>query len=450
MPADAELDPVQHFVHIGFINFSTWHYTVLRLYSDLDMLEISPDVVEDTGALQVGALSSHLAAESLGVQTDLQFYKDALSLELSWKVTPYVISSEESHWVHTGSDVSLVPLIPLPDVSAFCVWRGSVLEAAHRAPPPKKRGADARAAHGSGAHGSGPGNKRRTTAGGQASGRALSAADGEAAAAASLVVEQGATDWDVQDLVNGPYAEEATSVDAAHGWAAFEIEEAAETADVAPSSLADEAKKMGWHDKKPDSDNDGSDDSLDPLFADYNPDGESLGHGEHLEDRLVAGEVADEVAADAEAPGPSAAGPRAGGHGPMALDFEKQEFKFSGHGRFRYYKHTKALIAVCPLHADCRMERTCRAREGLDALGAVNPKSMWAGQGRPIGILGSWLKAATEFDTQQAHIKNFRHTHECRLQAREEFMCLPGAAEFSRMTERVRRRDEPEEPERIR
>ena len=50
---------------------------------------------------------------------------------------------------------------------------------------------------------------------------------------------------------------------------------------------------MGWRDKKPDSDNDGSDYSLDPLFADYNPDGESLGHGQHLEDRLVAGEVAD-------------------------------------------------------------------------------------------------------------------------------------------------------------
>ena len=67
----------------------------------------------------------------------------------------------------------------------------------------------------------------------------------------------------------------------------------------------------------------------------------------------------------------------------MALDFEKQEFKFSGHGRFRCYKRTKALIAVCPLRADCRMERTRRAREGLDALGAVNPKSMWAGQGTP-------------------------------------------------------------------
>ena len=145
-PGDAEHADHRHFVHIGFINYTTWHFVVLRLYSDLAMLGLPSELNEETGAMQVGPLPPSSAGASLGVYTDLQFYRDVLDLSLPWKVQLYTVSTDEMSWQHLDSSSSVVPLVPWSesDVPPFQVWLGSAQEKANRgasSKPEKKKGA---------------------------------------------------------------------------------------------------------------------------------------------------------------------------------------------------------------------------------------------------------------------------------------------------------------------
>ena len=108
------------------------------------------------------------------------------------------------------------------------------------------------------------------------------------------------------------------------------------------------------------------------------------------------------------------------------------------------------MTAFCPKHEDCRKNRTVREFAGGGR--AVAPGTARAGQGRPVGLLMAWLRAADEYGDMEAHTAPMvteMLTRGARRQAREIFKARPGAEEFL-SHERPRRDGEDDEPLEIR
>ena len=428
-----------HYVHIGHINLTTMHFVVLRLYTDLELLGLPADLSEDLGVLQAGPLPAASTDDSLGVCTDLEFYRDVLDLDLAWEVKLYTISGEERHWHRLDSSSSAVPLIPWPQdaIPSSRLWLGSASEAAKRAQSSRKRGPQVRG------HDAG----RRRVRGKQSTKLPQTAAEadagwGDAAGDASASVgDSAAVDVEAGDELDhvahgvGPYAETQPEDNA------VVLEDGL---DIAPGPLAEVAHAAGFHDNAPGGSDSDTDVSLDPLFDDF--DGEH-GPGERVEQRLLEsdGDDVPQPAAAGAAPARVrhvAAGRRAGG-----LPLERYDFELPGAGRLRSYPHTNALHAICTNegHGECRMERTCNPHKSKSHTSGV-----FAGQGRPIGLLANWLYSHAEFASQQQHLRDFRHTRASRSEARANFMSEPGAGAFCERAERPQREGEPVEPSWIR
>ena len=463
----AHSPPLQHFVHIGHINYTTWHFVVLRLYSDLALLGLPSDLCEETGALQVGPLPPDSAGPTLGVLTDLQFYRDVLDLTLPWEVQLYTVSVAERFWHRMDSSSAVVPLVPWPEdeVPPCRVWLGSKEEKANRVPAQKnqtKRRPPAAA--------QGEACKRRRVRGKQ-SDKAFDDRPADPADAGSD--ELGGIHVDALN----PYAE-ADDEDASLGPNVLldADEAAAEAAHVQIAAATAEVADL-WENASNFSAGSGSHLSLDPLIEDEEDEADlgakSLGLEADVEERVVAmaagpsrlsrpgifleerGQTEDEPqslavprvrAGAGEAPSaPSASSGPASAAGPRVLQ-ERLDFQLGDYGILRFYKTTKALVALCGnrSHQDCKMERICRGHRSGSTSG------VFGGQGRPIGLLTCWLRAHSEFATQQEHLRNFRHTQAARTEARAQFLEQEGAAAFSQRVECEQRDGEPPEPPKIR
>ena len=464
---------VEHFAHVGHINLSTYHFSLLRLHADLEILGLPPDLSDDTGALQVGHLSPECAEPAMGVYTDLQFYRDVLDLSLPWQVAVFTISDQESHWHHLDSSSSTVPLVPFPGLDPFCVWLGSQKEAEARRQSEEE--AQKRAQKKRGLAGQGAGQRKSTRVeGGRRGARGFAENDNTAGDAPAPVndLEQAAAGPDgagkaaeedleaLFELFEDPYLVQGN--DEFDDF--FNVDNPDFEDGAAVQSLADAARQKRIPGHESDADTDASEWSLDPLLADWEEsqqlgdgDGEAAAHGEQVEapvarDAPPAADV-DDVPQGLPVPsGPSGSGrieraaePSAPSAAPRAVQprqLEKVEFSLGPAGKLRYVPANKVVFAICPLHPDCKMERTTRGRD--------HPEGSFAGQGRPLGLLCQWLFSHAEFDDQQSHLRKFRHTHASRAEARSQFLSREGAAEFSATAERPQREGEESEPARIR
>ena len=109
-------------------------------------------------------------------------------------------------------------------------------------------------------------------------------------------------------------------------------------------------------------------------------------------------------------------------------------------GRLTYYDKTKTIVASCGLHgARCRLTRTVQGSylEGRE------------GQGRPLGLLYSWLSAPEGME-QHEHQREFRPDFPARCLARV-LLVENGGPNIGRLfeLERPRRDGEDEEPAEI-
>ncbi|CAE7781386.1 unnamed protein product [Symbiodinium sp. CCMP2456] len=95
-------------------------------------------------------------------------------------------------------------------------------------------------------------------------------------------------------------------------------------------------------------------------------------------------------------------------------------------GEIRYNLKGMFFTAFCPRHGEfCRRQRQATAGKR-------------AGSGRPLGNLLSWLAAAEEYDTQEAHVGSKVAGHEKRKEVREWFMQVPNSnvlLEYERASE---------------
>ena len=111
------------------------------------------------------------------------------------------------------------------------------------------------------------------------------------------------------------------------------------------------------------------------------------------------------------------------------LDAAVGELHFSISGSF--------LRAHCMRHGPaCRRRRTITESDSAAR----------QGQGRPVGLLVSWLLRADEVATAREHVAMAVSPYEQRLAARSHFYSLPGGREFGDHRERPRRAGEEEEP----
>jgi hypothetical protein len=111
------------------------------------------------------------------------------------------------------------------------------------------------------------------------------------------------------------------------------------------------------------------------------------------------------------------------------------------HGSIRLYEKLNCFVAECtyPGHGRCRLTRKSTAH--------CNP-SRYA-QGRPLGLLAAWLKAAPSYTSQAEHSNPFvacSFTFAERVSSRGELSAQPGYAALA-MCERPSRDGEGEEPE---
>ncbi|CAE7030814.1 unnamed protein product [Symbiodinium sp. CCMP2456] len=483
-PLDEVSTTVEHFAHIGHMNLSTYHYSLLRLHANLELLGLPPDLSDDTGVLQAGHLSPECAEQAMGVYTDLQFYRDVLDLSLPWHVAVFTISDQENHWHHLDSSSSTVPLVPFPGLDPSCVWIGSEKESEARRRSQEE--AQKRAQKKAGLAGQGAGDRKRKRTGVEGGRRrgapgfeenenAAAGEAGDAAAPGNHLPQasagpDGASKADDKELealfemFEDPYLEQRK--DAVSEF--FNVDNPDLEEDAAVQSLADAVHQGDIPGNDSDIDTDASEWSLDPLLADFE-DAQGLGddgddetaavRGEQVETALLApvagrhGSAADLDDVPQALPVPSglsgsagvmigeAAEPSAPSAAPRALQparqLEKLEFSLGSAGKLRYVPANKVLFAICPLHPDCKMERTCRGRG--------RPEGGFAGQGRPLGLLCQWLFSHAEFDDQQSHLRKFRHTHASREEARSQFLSLEGAAQFSATAERPQREGEESE-----
>eukprot|EP00438_Fugacium_kawagutii_P030563 Skav222978 [mRNA] locus=scaffold2762:26211:28049:+ [translate_table: standard] len=109
-------------------------------------------------------------------------------------------------------------------------------------------------------------------------------------------------------------------------------------------------------------------------------------------------------------------------------------------GSIRYNFRASNLVAHCSVHDDnCRRTRT------------VNPaaNSRRSGQGRPVGLLMSWLDQAHKFKSAKEHSSGCKPSHEERVAARRRFNRMKGGLEFSKKYERKQFEGEDEEPDKM-
>ena len=126
---------------------------------------------------------------------------------------------------------------------------------------------------------------------------------------------------------------------------------------------------------------------------------------------------------------------------PVLRSDERQgEFTFivPDLGEVRYSFTNFYMRAYCLEHGrQCTRQRTCVPTKSANA------------RGRPVGLLTSWLRQATDFADAKSHMKAQAQPHDVRKAAREHFLSLAGGREFSDMFEEKHKRGEPEEPLRI-
>ena len=111
-----------HYLHMGHVNYSSWHFTAAQLSNDMERLGVHGLVPEtdEAGTVQLGMLASPESGPTHGVITDLQFLRD-LDLNLAWKLTVHAISLDEDDWQQWDTSCKVVPIKAVePSVIPSC------------------------------------------------------------------------------------------------------------------------------------------------------------------------------------------------------------------------------------------------------------------------------------------------------------------------------------------
>lgn len=438
------------YLHVGKMNFSTWHFGVLRLY---------PSAMQHSRALLLEpGLFVH---EDQDTFSDVEAFKQFLNFEGVVKMSILTISFQDEDWPSplVIEDPSL-PVAKLKEQSEIIVWSGSRQEEERRKKPTKQPSTSARRTHrGRGQRSAGRG---RGTGGRGRRGRKRKQEEVEEQ---QVLLDENTGDDDdgtfklIEDLLNQnddvpshlsdseKEDQELQMLVGAYDNIDSDVDHSGDSDHVSISSNID--KDSDKNDQKSESDAkvpDISDSDWDSETGDIAgetaglSDAVSVGNPMHDPDERPVELEAERIGDDAVVAVVPRPRPPASNHEriPGYRDhYSREIFDIPNLGQLRYYPQHQNITAFCGLRTcehqpDCRMQR------------AVAPKGGRA-SGRPIGLLVAWLQKAKDFDHASGHKHSCVITMEDRVSARSFFETLPNWREFAQF-ERELADGEPSEP----
>ena len=503
-------EPVTVWIHVSYVNYSTFHFAGLRLCEDMALLGYPS--LQDHPVLQVGVHSEAASGPCCSLETDVDFIS-SLDLQHAWVVSVHIISDQEEHWQKVDTSCCVLPLLECPSSlglvtggSRFLLWQGAKYEAhareaidRKRTQPTRRGGTAVKVSEANAKSEQGPKRRRRSKGPEFRShipdpDAGPPIPDSDAVPSDHLAGHVAQPDMPTQDKdfdFLDPYgAEPDDEHEEAAARAAAQDADGQGLLDVGVTDLtgADFSEtKMFFSDldlgyfldaeknELSDDPEEGGDDAASEFSMLYEPSepGEDLFEAvlrlsayeaeKSGQQSLAAGEAEAGAAGaehdlaqhgeveDSEARAAAARAPGAKTKATSSArrsDFSKVEVSVPGFGKLRFYPHLQELQAVCdhPDHSDCRMSRTTRPFPK-----AVKPQSTRYGQGRPVGLLTCWLRAQYDHTNQQSHLHSFVHTSEARREARGWLFERLSAEDAStlRSIERNLRDGESEEPDKI-
>ncbi|CAE7229924.1 unnamed protein product, partial [Symbiodinium sp. KB8] len=124
-PREREAEHLEY-IHVGYFNFSSWHFSCLRVHEFTDATAWGVPSSEHQDSIQVMVRTDVDGAvdKTHGVFTDVQFASKFLDLNRSCFLQVYCISLCEDLWQKQDTSSKLVPLVPLPGLHEMKIWRG--------------------------------------------------------------------------------------------------------------------------------------------------------------------------------------------------------------------------------------------------------------------------------------------------------------------------------------
>ena len=426
-----------HWVHVGFMNHQSMVCSWLPL-------EAEHDQQQDRMTLRV---PEPLPACYRG----FEYFKTFLDVSVPWTCTVYKCYNVPSQF--------LVPSETKPNVLEVCrhlvvpvqhFWKGQAAEDAARLAagtrPPRGPG--------SGGHPSKPPKRKRLE---EDEGQFEDEADLDEANAENIGLEQAILDAikaDEDALAASSIASEDVPPHDLHADLdellndraadlAAEQNEAVETVEAQELRLAgDTALRDDRDEHGPESANRGRSSSKDGRSSSSSSTSSSSGArvrraaaAAALAGRVVPNRAPDAAPAPVHDPEAGHAEPHAPDDDLPPLPAGAERIRIPGCGYLVHYPLDENIVAVCPLHTDCKKKRTLKSGNR-------------AGQGRCLGFLVSWLQSGSEYRDQKHHVNGFATTLPKRQRARQDFMQLPNADHWG-TKERPKASEEPDEPVRF-
>ena len=428
---------VEHWVHVGYMNFSTYRFCGCRLHRCEGPVAAAEEA-------KTGFIHLQLQEEDHDFFHCLEFFA-TLDCELSWTVKAFqIVSNTDTVALMIPHFVEVVELKPehkeCPEGILF--WKGKHVESSLRK---TKRAKQQSTGPRRGGGGGGRAGRARARVPGR--GRARGRSRGNAAPSV-LALEDRLQDHDDQTADDDEPADDPLFV------------AEADSGDEDTSDSEDDELKIAdlliEHEiatgQVP------LDEESKPKLASPGPSGQPAGNDEEEEPepasssgRQAAASSSSAVpaASDDLAPRLRAAPDPEDTRAPAASRKEvvsrlprEDAITIPGYGEITYYSTSKTLVATCtnPSHQN---ERVCKKSKTVKASAA--PGRM--GQGRPLGLLMSWVTTSEKHDDQWSHVHfgELECTLAQRKSARAEFFKLRGAERFKEY-ERAQKANEEEEP----
>lgn len=406
------------FLHIGRINFQSWHFGVLRL----DQAAGADDTIaQDVVFLQPHHSSFDLQPEQMSTYSDVEVFAHLMNLEQSWTLRFYHISMAESDWVAAPPFSIAVRL--LPDTSDFIVWQGSASEKERRSMKDRKK----RAKTTKKPTATRPAKRRK-----KRDAPALEA--GEEAVTGRLdAFSDGSNPNDDNDNDDDFMENKSLAEILLPGGCIFEDDE-----DQDQEDNIDESEHEDKDPVKPTS----NASSLSPrsdidLFLESASENHDDGDDDSSKQQAPA-EPEQQDMEEKEAPVIPPEGAVAHIERPLGVarsTINRDVFEVEAWGELHYYHLTEQMVAFCSLrhstHPACRKQMT------------TNPTRARS-SGRPIGFLVAWLRSCGQHESKHARVHCALPTWQERVDARRYFMSLEGSEAFAKYEKDKNPRDDPE------
>ncbi len=447
----------EYFVHVGYINFKTWSFTILRLTQVTNK--------NQNGYLQLAPVACDDHIPFHGIRTFVQFAAENFDFNLGFTLKIYKLVSNDELLSEEFMVGRCVEVEEFKNIQEFTFWMGSTQELRDRrlkasksrgsSNPQKKRQSESE----TGGVDRPPKRRKQQRAKTMSRTTRVSLlsilADANVDATATMSNSQNADDLEKLLVSDWPDSEGSEgSIESRVEYPDISREDGEEEASFEDDQIDSRASDDGNDNFDFDSDSGSGRESelTDPLMellqenssssdsdgkkssgkgsnnsqsssssSDNSSDGASTDHGLDLSD----GDRADR--ADRDLPRE-----RRVAMSEYTMAFGDHELHFNLNGQY--------LRAHCSQHGEgCRRQRT------------VKPSKFAfhnQGQGRPIGLLTSWLESASRFETRNDHVKAGPVSFASRKESRNRFKSFRGAREFLKF-ERAKAEGEESEPDDI-